>query len=57
MGTYPLFAVKGVTVYSLSFFFSVDGDLITIMDSSDLNLAKQLSRKLKITIFGEPFTS
>ena len=27
--------------------------MITIIDSSDLNLAKQLSRLLKITIFGE----
>ena len=32
---------------------STEGDLITIIDSSDLNLAKQLSRLLKITIFGE----
>ena len=31
---------------------STEGDLITIVDSSDLNLAKQLSRLLKITIFG-----
>jgi protein TFG len=28
-----------------------DGDLVTIAESSDLNLAKQLSRVLKITVF------
>ena len=33
--------------------YDVDGDLITIAESSDLNLAKQLSRVLKITIFSE----
>ncbi len=30
-----------------------DGDLITIADSSDLDLAKQLHRLIKIRIFGE----
>ena len=39
-----------------AFIQHAEGDLITIIDSSDLNLAKQLSRLLKITIFGE-FTS
>ncbi len=29
----------------------VDGDLITIMDTSDLNLAKQINHLLKIAIF------
>lgn len=33
--------------------FSSDGDLITVMDSSDLNVAKQISRLLKITIFSK----
>ena len=35
--------------------FSLDGDLITISDTSDLNLAKQRYRLLKITIFSELF--
>ena len=35
----------------------VEGDLITIIDSSDLNLAKQLSRLLKITIFGKLYST
>jgi len=30
-----------------------DGDMITIADSTDLNLAKQLSRLLKITVFSK----
>ena len=33
--------------------YFVDGDLITIADTSDLNLATQRNRLLKITIFGE----
>ena len=31
----------------------VDGDLVTIFDSSDLGFAKTVSRMLKITLFGE----
>ena len=39
---------------SLIFFHLLtDGDMITIADSSDLNLAKQLSRLLKITVFSK----
>ena len=33
--------------------YFLDGDLITIADTSDLNLATQRNRLLKITIFGE----
>ena len=36
---------------------SLDGDLITISDTSDLNLAKQRYRLLKITIFSELFVT
>ena len=31
----------------------IDGDLVTIADTSDLNLAKHLSRIIRITIFSE----
>ena len=31
----------------------IDGDLVTIADTSDLNLAKHLSRTIRITIFSE----
>ena len=34
------------------YFVSLDGDLITISDSSDLSYAKSVSRFLKITLFG-----
>ena len=34
-------------------FVLIDGDLITIADTSDLSLATQRNRLLKITIFGE----
>ena len=40
-------------IIPISFSIRVDGDLITIMDSSDLNVAKQISRLLKITLFSE----
>jgi len=36
---------------------SSDGDLITISDTSDLNLAKQRHRLLKITILSELFVT
>ena len=39
-------------VFTSGFIFS-DGDLVTIAESSDLNLAKQLSRVLKINVFSE----
>ena len=43
-----------MTTITLTLLYTpTEGDLITIIDSSDLNLAKQLSRLLKITIFGE----
>lgn len=36
--------------------FVSDGDLITVADSSDLNVAKQINRLLKITIFSKNFS-
>ena len=39
-------------MFTRGFIFS-DGDLVTIAESSDLNLAKQLSRVLKINVFSE----
>ena len=40
-------------IRNISYF--VDGDLITIHDSSDLMFAKSLNRYLKLTLFGEYF--
>ena len=44
-------------VHNLFFTFLVDGDLITIFDSSDLSFAIQCSRILKITLFGKNFNA
>jgi protein TFG len=37
---------------NLMYFACLDGDLITIFDSSDLSYAKSVSRILRITLFG-----
>ena len=44
-----------VSILLITFDYSLDEDLITILDDSDIHYAIQLDKVLKLTIFGKIF--